>query len=141
MINYGLSKQQFTLLKQFSDIFNKDSEDMILDCILLILCIWNEDKNQLINGRGLNPSVSEIDMVIELPNDVEDELYELSDDHDLSVHDCINGIIGLVLEYLEESWDDESFLEMDNVTDQDKMKELKRVNNIEEEHCWNKFFT
>jgi len=100
MINYGLSKQQFTLLKQFSDIFNKDSEDMILDCILLILCIWNEDKNQLINGRGLNPSVSEIDMVIELPNDVEDELYELSDDHDLSVHDCINGIVRLVLEYL-----------------------------------------
>jgi hypothetical protein len=140
MNNYGLSRRQLESLQKFSNIFTRNNKDMVLDCILLILCIWDEDKDQLINGRGLDFDISEIDFSIELPDNVEDELYELSDYYDLSIHDCINGIVGLVLGYLELNWSGEFDLESDNMTDQDKMIELTKENGMDDP-CWIKYFT
>ena len=140
MIEYGLSKYQLKELKRFSDIFNKTNDEMVLDCILVTLCRWNEDKESFNNGRGFNPDISEVDFSINLPKDIEDELYDLSDDHDLSIHDCINGIIELVLHYLDLNWSGEFGLESDNMTDQEKIKQLTREN-LEDDHCWSKYFS
>ena len=112
---------------------------MVLDCILVVLCIWNDNKEGFNNGRGFDPDISEVDFSIDLPNDIEEELYELSDDRDLSIHDCINGIVGLVLVYFDLNWSGEFGLESDDMTDQEKVIELTKENDYDDE-CWNKYF-
>ena len=139
MIEYGLSKHQLKELKRFSHIFNKDQEKFILDCILLVLCRWNDDKDRFNNGRGFDPDMLGLDLSIELPDDIENELYELSDQHDLSVHDCINGIVGMVLYYLDLNWSGEYGLESEDMNDQEKLDQLTRENK-KDDHCWVKFF-
>lgn len=139
MIEYGLSKHQLKELKRFSHIFNKDKDQFILDCILVVLCRWNDDKEEFNNGRGFDPDISEVDFSIELPKEVEDDLYELSDDHDLSIYDCINGIIELILHYLDLNWSGEYGLESDDMTDQEKVIELTKENEGEDS-CWIKYF-
>ena len=139
MIEYGLSKHQLKELKRFSHIFNKTKDEMVLDCILVVLCRWNDNKEGFNNGRGFDPDISELDFSIDLPNDIEEELYELSDDHDLSIHDCINGIVGLVLVYFDLNWSGEFGLESDDMTDQEKVIELTKENDYDDE-CWNKYF-
>ena len=139
MIEYGLSKYQLKQLKRFSDIFNKDQDKFVLDCILVTLCRWNEDKDQFNNGRGFDPELTEVDLTIKLPKDIEDDLHELSDDHDLSTYDCINGIVELVLHYLELNWSGEYGLESDNMTDKEKVIELTKENEVDD-YCWIKFF-
>ena len=139
MIEYGLSKHQVRELERFGSIFNKDSNQFTLDCILLILCRWNDNKEGFNNGRGFNPDISEVDFSIDLPSDIEDELYELSDDHELSIHDCINGILDMVLVYLNLNWDGYYGLESDDMTDEEKVIELTKENE-EEDPCWIKYF-
>ena len=140
MVEYGLSKHQLKELKRFSHIFNKTKDEMVLDCILVVLCRWNDNKEGFNNGRGFDPDISELDFSIDLPNDIEEELYELSDDHDLSIHDCINGIVGLVLVYFDLNWSGEFGLESDDMTDQEKVIELTKENG-EDDHCWVKYFS
>ena len=139
MIEYGLSKHQLKELKRFSHIFNKTKDEMVLDCILVVLCRWNDNKEGFNNGRGFDPDISELDFSIDLPNDIEEELYELSDDHDLSIQDCINGIVGLVLVYFDLNWSGEYGLKSDDMTDQEKVIELTKENGIDD-HCWVKYF-
>ena len=139
MIEYGLSKHQLKELERFGGIFNKDSKQFILDCILVVLCRWNDDKEGFNKGRGFNPDISEVDFTIDLPKDIEDELHELSDDHDLSIYDCINGIVGMVLVYLDLNWSGEFRLESDDMTDQEKVIELTKENG-EDDPCWIKYF-
>ena len=139
MIEYGLSKHQLKELKRFSHIFNKTKDEMVLDCILVVLCIWNDNKEGFNNGRGFDPDISELDFSIDLPNDIEEELYELSDDHDLSIHDCINGIVDMVLVYLNLNWDGYYGLESDDMTDEEKVIELTKENE-EDDPCWVKYF-
>jgi hypothetical protein len=139
MIEYGLSNRQLKELTNFSNIFNKTNDQMVLDCILLILCRWNDDKERFNNGRGFDPDISEVDFSIDSPKYIEDELYELSDDHDLSIYDCINGVVGLVLVYLDLNWSGEFGLESDNMTDEEKVIELTKENEIDD-HCWVKYF-
>ena len=140
MIEYGLSKYQLKELKRFSDIFNKTNDEMILDCILTILCEWNKDKEIYKNGRGFNPDITEVDFSIDLPKNIEDDLYELSDDHDLSIYDCINGIIEFILHYLDLNWSDKTDFELAEMTDQEKVIELTKENGKDEDDCWVKYF-
>jgi len=140
MIEYGLSKHQLKELKRFSHIFNKTNDEMILDCIRLVLCRWNDNKEDFNNGRGFDPDISEVDFSIDLPSDIEEELYELSDDHELSIHDCINGIVELVLIYLDLNWSGEYGLEKDDMTDKEKVIELTKENG-EDNPCWIKYFS
>ena len=134
MIEYGLSKRQLKELTYFSNIFNRTRDRFVLDCILLTLC---EEKDL---NRDLNPDISEMDLTIELPKDVKENLYRLSDHHDLTIHDTINGVVELVLEYLDLNWSGEYGLESDDMTDQEKLEELKRENNDGDNHCWVSFF-
>ena len=139
MIKYGLSKHQLKESKRFGDIFNKDQDEFVLDCILTILCEWNEDKEQFNSGRGFDPDMSELDFSIDLPIDAENDLYELSDYHDLSIHDCINGIVGMVLLYLDLNWSGEYGLESEDMNDPEKLEQLTRENK-KDDYCWVKFF-
>jgi len=139
MIEYGLSKHQLKEFKRFGDIFNKDQDEFVLDCILMILCEWNEDKEQFNSGRGFDPDMSELDFSINLPIAVENDLYNLSDYHDLSVHDCINGIVGMVLLYLDLNWSGEYGLESEGMNDPEKLEQLTRENK-KDDRCWVKFF-
>ncbi len=134
MIEYGLSKRQLKELTYFSNIFNRTRDRFVLDCILLTLC---EEKDL---NRDLNPDISEMDLTIELPKDVKENLYRLSDHHDLTIHDTINGVVELVLEYLDLNWSGEYGLESDDMTDQEKLEELKKENNDGDNHCWVSFF-
>jgi len=139
MIEYGLSKHQLIEFKRFGDIFNKDQDEFVLDCILMILCEWNEDKEQFNSGRGFDPDMSELDFSIDLPIAAENDLYDLSDYHDLSVHDCINGIVGMVLHYLDLNWSGEYGLESEGMNDSEKLEQLTRENK-KDDYCWIKFF-
>ena len=139
MIEYGLSKHQLKELKRFGDIFNKDQEKFVLDCILLVLCRWSDNKDRFNNGRGFDPDMLGLDLSIELPDDIENELYELSDQHDLSVHDCINGIVGMVLYYLDLNWSGEYGLESEDMNDQEKLDQLTRENK-KDDPCWVEYF-
>jgi len=139
MIKYGLSKHQLKESKRFGDIFNKDQDEFVLGCILTILCEWNEDKEQFNSGRGFDPDMSELDFSIDLPIDAENDLYELSDYHDLSIHDCINGIVGMVLLYLDLNWSGEYGLESEDMNDPEKLEQLTRENK-KDDYCWVKFF-
>ena len=134
MIEYGLSKRQLKKLTYFSNIFNRTRDRFVLDCILLTLC---EEKDL---NRDLNPDISEMDLTIELPKDVKEDLYRLSDHHDLTIHDTINGVVELVLEYLDLNWSGEYGLESDDMTDEEKLEELKKENNDGDNHCWVSFF-
>jgi hypothetical protein len=134
MTEYGLNKQQLKELKRFSGIFNMDKDQLVLNCILVILCSWNEDKDLRIN---ISPDISEIDCLIDLPKDIEDELYEFSDEYDLTIHDTINGILSFIFKYLNLNWSGEYGLESDDMTDQEKVIELTNEN---DDDCWNKFF-
>jgi hypothetical protein len=134
MIEYGLSKRQLKELTYFSNIFNRTRDRFVLDCILLTLC---EEKDL---NRDLNPDISEMDLTIELPKDVKENLYRLSDHHDLTIHDTINGVVELVLEYLDLNWSGEYGLESEDMTDQEKLEELKKENNDGDNHCWVSFF-
>jgi len=134
MIEYGLSKRQLKELTYFSNIFNRTRDRFVLDCILLTLC---EEKDL---NRDLNPDISEMDLTIELPKDVKENLYRLSDHHDLTIHDTINGVVELVLEYLDLNWSGEYGLESDDMTDEEKLEELKKENNDGDNHCWVSFF-
>jgi len=137
MIEYGLSKHQLKELKRFSHIFHKTNDEMVLDCILLILCTWNENRNHLIR---IEPDINDLDLSIELTSEIEDELYDLSDYYDLSVHDCINGIVEFILKYLDLNWSGEYGLESEDMTNQEKLEELKHKNNDSDNHCWVKYF-
>ena len=139
MIEYGLSKHQLNELTKFSHIFNKDQNEFVLDCILTILCEWNEDKESFNNGRGFDPDISEVDFSINVPEDIKDDLYELSDDHGLSIYDCINGIIEMILHYLDLNWSGEYGLESEDMNDQEKLEQLTRENK-KDDYCWIKFF-
>ena len=134
MIEYGLSKRQLKKLTYFSNIFNRTRDRFVLDCILLTLC---EEKDL---NRDLNPDISEMDLTIELPKDVKEDLYRLSDHHDLTIHGTINGVVELVLEYLDLNWSGEYGLESEDMTDQEKLEELKKENNDGDNHCWVSFF-
>ena len=70
---------------------------------------------------------------------IEDDIYELSDDHDLSIYDCINGIIEFVLHYLDLNWSGEYGLESDDMTDEEKVIELTKENG-DDDPCWVKYF-
>lgn len=139
MIEYGLSKYQLEELNKFSNIFNKDKDQFILDCILVVLCRWKDNKKDFNKGRGFDPDISEVDFSINLPTKIEEELYELSDDHDLSPYDCINGIAGMVLYYLDLNWSGHYGLSKDDMTDQEKVIELTKENKTDDP-CWGKYF-
>ena len=135
MIEYGLSKQHLKELKRFGHIFNKNQDKFVLDCILVILCEWNEDRDVLVRMRN---DISEIDFSIDLPKDVEDDLYEYTEMYDLTIHDMINGIVGVVLNYLDLNWSGEYGLDHDDMTDQEKVSQLTRENTVD--NCWIKLF-
>jgi hypothetical protein len=80
-----------------------------------------------------------MDLTIELPKDVKENLYRLSDHHDLTIHGTINGVVELVLEYLDLNWSGEYGLESDDMTDEEKVIELTKENEVDD-HCWVKYF-
>jgi len=141
MIEYGLSKHQLNELDKFSRIFNKDQEKFVLDCILTILCEWNEDKdkNRFDNGKLFNTYLTELEFQIELPDDIENELYELSDIYNLAIYDLVSGIVVMVLHYLDLNWSGKYGLESDDMTNQEKVIELTKENK-KDDYCWVKFF-
>ena len=132
MIEYGLSNPQLNELERFSRIFNKDKNQFVLDCILLILCEWNEDRDNFIR---IELDIDEIDLYIELTEEIEDELYDLSDYHDLSIRDCVSGIVGSILHYLDLNWNGTYGSESDEMTDKEKLIELIRENSNGENQC------
>jgi hypothetical protein len=142
MIEYGLSKHQLNELTKFSHIFNKDQNEFVLDCILTILCEWNEDKdkNRFDNGKHFSTDLTEVEFKIELPDDIEDELYELSDVYNLAIYDLISGIVGMILHYLDLNWSGEYGLKSDNMTSQEKVIELTSENEKDGD-CWIEFFS
>ena len=112
---------------------------MILDFILVVLCLWKEDRKRFNNGV-LDPDIAELGFFIELPGEIEDELYDLSEDCHLSIEDTISAIVGLILIYLDKNWSGEFGLESKNMTNQEKFEELRNTNNEDDDCCWKEFF-
>lgn len=136
MIEYGLNKKQSEQLERFSHIFRKDIDQFVLNSILVILDVWKKDRDQWLT---IDPNSSEINFTIDLPPEVETDLDELSDEYDLSISETINGVVGLILEYLNFSWSDESGLESDNMSDDDKVNQITREN-LGCESIWSELF-
>jgi hypothetical protein len=136
MIDYGLSKGQFKQLNRYSHIFGKDHDQFVLNCILVVLDIWGKSEDFWMR---IDPDISETDYSIDLPIDVEFELDDLSGEYDLPMSETINGVIGLVLTYLDESWSDKSGLEFDNMSDSEKLDQITRTNTNDESR-WSNLF-
>ena len=131
-----MNKQQSEQLERFSHIFRKDIDQFVLNSILVILDVWKKDRGQWLK---IDPNSSETNFTIDLPIDVETELDELSDEYDLSVSETINGVVGLILEYLNFSWSDKSGLESDNMSDDDKVNQITR-DNLDSGGIWSELF-
>jgi hypothetical protein len=136
MIEYGLSEDQLEQLNRFSHIFGKDHDQFVLNIILVVLDIWGKSEDLWLN---IDPDESEAEYSIDLPIDAEFELDDLSDEYDLPMSEAINGVIGLVLRYLDNSWSDESGLESDNMSDSEKLDQITRSNK-NDESLWSKLF-
>ena len=136
MIEYGLNKEQSAQLERFSRIFSKNIDQFVLNSILVILDVWKKDRDQWLK---IDPNSSETNFTIDLPPEVEAELDDLSDEYDLSISETINGVVGLILEYLNSSWSDKSGLESDNMSDDDKVNQITREN-VGNESIWSELF-
>jgi len=136
MIEYGLNKEQSEQLERFSHIFSKNIDQFVLNSILVILDLWKKDKGQWME---IDPDSSEINFTIDLPPLVEAELDHLSDEYDLSISETINGVVGLILDYLNFSWSDQSGLESDNMSDDDKVDQITR-DNLDSGGIWSELF-
>ena len=136
MIEYGLNKEQSEQLERFSHIFRKDIDQFVLNSILVILDLWKKDRDQWMD---IDPDSAEINFTIDLPPEVEAELDDLSDEYDLSISETINGVVGLILEYLNFSWSDESGLASDNMSDDDKVYQITR-DNLDSGGIWSELF-
>ena len=136
MIEYGLNKEQSEQLERFSHIFRKDIDQFVLNSILVILDLWKKDRDQWME---IDPESAEISFTIDLLPEVEAELDDLSDEYDLSISETINGVVGLILEYLNFSWSDESGLESDNMSDDDKVDQITR-DNLDSGGIWSELF-
>ena len=136
MIEYGLNKDQSEQLERFSHIFSKDIDQFVLNSILVILDLWKKDRDQWMD---IDPDSAEINFTIDLPPEVEAELDDLSDEYDLSISETINGVVGLILEYLNFSWSDESGLESGNMSDDDKVYQITR-DNLDSGGIWSELF-
>ena len=136
MIEYGLNKEQSEQLERFSHIFRKDIDQFVLNSILVILDLWKKDRDQWMD---IDPDSAEINFTIDLPPEVEAELDDLSDEYDLSISETINGVVGLILDYLNFSWSDESGLESDNMSDDDKVDQITR-DNLDSGGIWSELF-
>lgn len=136
MIEYGLSEDQLEQLNRFSHIFGKDHDQFVLNIILVVLDIWGKNEDLWLN---IDPDESEAEYSIDVPIDVEFELDDLSDEYDLPMSETINGVIGLVLRYLDNSWGDESGLAFDNMSDSEKLDQITRTN-TKDESLWSELF-
>ena len=136
MIEYGLNKEQSEQLERFSHIFRKDIDQFVLNSILVILDLWKKDRDQWMD---IDPDSAEINFTIDLPPEVEAELDDLSDEYDLSISETINGVVGLILDYLNFSWSDQSGLESDNMSDDDKVDQITR-DNLDSGGIWSELF-
>ena len=136
MIEYGLNKEQSEQLERFSHIFRKDIDQFVLNSILVILDVWKKDRDQWMD---IDPDSAEINFTIDLPIEVEAELDDLSDEYDLSISEAINGVVGLILDYLNFSWSDKSGLESDNMSDDDKVDQITREN-LDSGGIWSELF-
>ena len=136
MIEYGLNKEQSAQLERFSRIFSKNIDQFVLNSILVILDLWKKDRDQWME---IDPESAEISFTIDLLPEVEAELDDLSDEYDLSISETINGVVGLILEYLNFSWSDESGLESGNMSDDDKVYQITR-DNLDSGGIWSELF-
>ena len=136
MIEYGLNKEQSAQLERFSRIFSKNIDQFVLNSILVILDLWKKDTDQWME---IDPNSAEVNFTIDLPPEVEAELDDLSDEYDLSISETINGVVGLILEYLNFNWSDKSGLESDNMSDDDKVNQITREN-VGNESIWSELF-
>lgn len=65
-----------------SEIVMFMNQYILNDCILVVLCRQNDNKEDSNNGRELDPDISEVDFSINSPIEIEYELFELSDQHE-----------------------------------------------------------
>ena len=136
MIEYGLSEDQLEQLNRYSHIFGMDHDQFVLNIILVVLDIWVKSEDLWLN---IDPDESEAEYSIDLPIDAEFELNDLSDEYDLPMSGAINGVVGLVLRYLDDSWGDESGLEFYNMTDSEKLDQITRTNTNDESRWYELF--
>jgi len=104
-------------------------DEFIVSSIQVHLCEWGCNETVFIKGKKLEVGVSDVDLIINLPDDVMDKLWEFSDYHDESMSDVIHGMMDNTLEFLELNWTGHFNKEDELLSDNEKLEELKDTHN------------
>lgn len=139
MIEFYMSNDHYDDMIKFSGIFKKSVNDFILDSIGLHLCEWGKNNTAFGKGSSITPHTSDIDIRVELPNDIEVKLQELSNYYNLSVFEVIQGLVENTVHYLNLNWTGHYGNEVLSLSDDEKVEELTKENDYQDD-CWNDYF-
>ena len=146
MITYPLSIQLEIQLYKFRTIFNQSQDQFVIACVGLFLDMWNDSSDDWSPVMNIEPEYEDVtpEHTIVMPKLMEFEFGLFCCVEEFSQMDGINGMIGVVLDYLDRSWDGYDSKtsitynqDVANMTDQEK-RELMFTTNIGGD--FNKFF-
>ena len=140
MIEFGITDKFYEDLKKYKTLFKKSIEDFVVDSIRVHLCEWEKDIEIYTNTRVLASSQPDRNLIIKLPDDVLDTLGQFMEYHEQSEQYIIQTMVESTITFLNLNWSGYYSLEDKELNNDEKIKELYRVNNNNEGECWNKFF-
>jgi hypothetical protein len=83
--------------------------------------------------------MSDIDLRVELPDEVEMKLHEFSRYYDIGIDEAIQGVVENTIHYLNLNWTGHYGEDVLSLSDDEKVDELTRENDYKDD-CWNQCF-
>jgi len=149
IIEYGLSSYQLKELRRFSKIFNKTHEQFITSCLGVVVKMYHSNHDESTHREPYpDGNLQDTTYSVEIPKGLLVDFEEYCDDWIYDLPECVNGIVGMVLDYLECNWngqfdnDDEHSptfgVSTENMNDNEKKDLLFKTNGIED--MFNEYF-
>jgi len=150
MIDYGLTNAQLDGINKYQKIYNKTFDQFVLSCIGLVVRFFHDNYRERDDIYVRDPDmVTDKVFTIQLPSDLEDGFCEYCDYYGFNYRykHAVNGMIGSVLEYLEDNWSGEFDDEKDsptfgistkNMNDKQKKDLLHKTNGMDD--LFNEYF-
>jgi hypothetical protein len=141
MIEFYMSSEYYKKMVGFGSSFKQSIEEFVLNSIKVHLCEWDKDNTIFRDGRVFTPrsDMSDIDLRVELPDEVEMRLHEFSRYYDIGIDEAIQGVVENTIHYLNLNWTGHYGEDVLSLSDDEKVGELTRENDCADD-CWNQCF-
>ena len=148
MIEFYMSSEYYKKMVGFGESFKQSIEEFVLNSIKVHLCEWDKDNTRFRDGRVFTSrsDTSDIDLRVELPDEFEVKLHEFSRYYDIGIDEAIQGIVENTIHYVENTihylnlnWTGHYGKDVLSLSDDEKVGELTRENDYEND-CWNQCF-